>query len=87
MKVFTWLGKNLGLLLGVVEIFVIALCNVAIQVLKSACGIINVLQPQRSTDKLVDLAAQFEKMIPFITSGFTAAKGWLYSIGNATVAK
>jgi hypothetical protein len=80
LNIIGWLGKNSGLILGLLEIVVKAIVEIIVQVVKVIAGIANVLQPSRSKDTLVNLAAKLEGIVVWINNLFTKVKGWLYNI-------
>jgi len=83
MQALIWLGKNVGLILGVAEIVVVAVVNILAQVAKVLLGIVNVLAPSRSKDTLVNLAAKIEEIAKWIENMFKVVKKFLYGVGGA----
>lgn len=83
MGIVIWLGKNLGLILGVLEIIVKAIVEIIAQILKVIAGIVNVLQPSRQKDGLVAFMAKLEGAGKVTDAVFTNIKKWLYSFGGA----
>lgn len=79
MGVIGWLGKNSGLILGLLEIVVKGLVEIIVQIIKIIAGIANVLTASRQKDMLVNLAAKLEGLVTWINNVFTKVKGWLYS--------
>lgn len=81
MGILIWLGKNVGLILGIAETVVNAVVGIITQAVKVIAGIVNVLQPSRSQDSLVKLAEKLEGISAWITSKFNVVKAWLYNLG------
>lgn len=82
MGIVIWLGKNLGLILGILEIVVKAIVEIIAQILKAIAGIVNVMQPSRQKDALVAFMSKLEGLAKFIDTIFTNIKKWLYSFGG-----
>lgn len=82
MGVIIWIGKNLGLLLGILELVVKAIIEIIAQILKVIAGIVNILQPSRQKDALVAFMSKLEGLATWVDSLFTNVKKWLYSFGG-----
>lgn len=82
MKIFTWLFKNVGLILGILEIAVKAIVDIIAQIIKALAGVINILQPSRAKDSLVKIAEKLEGIGKLIDAIFTKIKKFLYTFGG-----
>lgn len=82
MKIFTWLFKNVGLILGIAEIVLKAIVDIIAQIVKSLAGIVNVLQPSRAKDKLVKIAEKLEGIGELIEKIFSNVKKFFYTFGS-----
>ena len=84
MVVIGWLTKNLGLIIGIVEIVLKAIAEILAQLVKVAAGVANVWAgANRSKDVLVNAAAKLEGISVWIGNIFTAIKTWLYKFGGS----
>jgi hypothetical protein len=84
MAVIGWLTKNLGLIIGIVEIVLKAIAEILAQLVKVAAGVTNVWAgANRAKDGLVNAAAKLEGISVWIGNIFTAIKGWLYKFGGS----
>lgn len=81
-KLFAYLFKNIGLITSIIEIVLKAVLDIIAQIVKAIAGIVNILQPSRSKDKLVKLAEKLEAIGKAIEKLFTTIKKWLYSFGS-----
>ena len=82
LGVIGWLGKNSGLILGLLEIVVKGVVEIIVQIIKIIAGIVNVMSANRGKDVLVNLAAKLEGIVTWINNAFTVVKGWLYGIAK-----
>ena len=82
---FVWLCKNLGLILGILQIVLTALVDIIAQIAKVCAGIANILQPCREKDMLVEWAAGLEKVSAVIDSWFVHIKSKLYGMSTCKV--
>ena len=81
MGIVIWITKNMGLILGLAEILVVAIVEIITQILKVFAGIVNILAPSRAKDNLVNVASKLEGMGKWVGGIFTKIKTWLYGFG------